>query len=312
MIIGNFQMIYQKFREVIKKEYQMKQKLVFALFMGIVLFSGSAIAQEETDAESGSTETVYKDHPLINSMPNYHIIALEEKEFEAFAFPVENSSDLEERKTRSVEGKFFDYYYAINEGKTEASPLQIFRNYENAITKAGGKIVAKWYEKNNSYSFITGQLSHNKKNIWIYLEASGYEYRVVIVEEEAMLQVIQAKEMYDALSKDGFIALNILFETGKATIQAESQILIDQVYELLNGNPELKVSIEGHTDNTGTVAGNKKLSEDRAKAVMNALITMGIKGDRLASAGWGQEKPVADNRTEDGRAKNRRVEIVKK
>lgn len=290
----------------------MKQRLYLLLLAGMVLFVNNAFAQEETETETGSTETVYKDHPLINSMPNYHIIALEEKEFDAFAFPVENSTDLEGRKTKSVEGKFFDYYYAIDEGKTEASPLQIFRNYENAITKAGGKIVAKWYEKNNSYSFVTGQLSHNKKNVWIYIEAAGFEYRVLIVEEEAMVQVIQANEMYDALSKDGFIALNILFETGKAIIQAESQPLIDQVYELLNGNPDLKVSIEGHTDNTGTVAGNKKLSEERAKAVMNALITLGIKAERLSSVGWGQEKPVADNRTEDGRSKNRRVEIVKK
>lgn len=292
----------------------MNLRLIILLLAGMTLFVNSALAQEETETEPGSesTETVYKDHPLINSMPNYHIVALEEKEFEAFPFPVENSTDMETRKTRSVEGKFFDYYYHIEEGKTEASPLQIFRNYENAITKAGGKIVAKFYEINNSYSFVTGELSHNKKNVWIYIEAAGFEYRVVIVEEEAMVQVIQASEMYDALSKDGFISLNILFETGKATIQKESQPLIDQVYELLNGNPELKVSIEGHTDNTGTVAGNKKLSEERAKSVMNALVALGVKADRLSSVGWGQERPVADNRTEDGRSKNRRVEIVKK
>lgn len=278
----------------------------------MMLLVNSSYAQEETETESQPAGTVYKDHPLINSMPNYYIVALEEKEFEGFNFPIENSTDQEVRKTKTVEGKYFDYYYHVEEGKTEASPLQIFKNYENAITKAGGKIAAKFYEKDNSYSFITGQLSLNKKHVWIYIEAAGYEYRVVIVEEEAMVQVIQANEMYDALSKDGFIALNILFETGKATIQAESQPLIDQVYQMLNGTPDLKVSIEGHTDNTGTVAGNKKLSEDRAKAVVDALVALGIKSERLSSAGWGQEKPVADNRTEDGRAKNRRVEIVKK
>jgi outer membrane protein OmpA-like peptidoglycan-associated protein len=276
----------------------------------MLLCSNGILAQDETEETTPATE--YKDHPLFNSMPNYHIIALEEKEFDAFPFPLENSADQEERKSKSVEGKFFDYYYALDEGKTEASPLQIFRNYENAITKAGGKIVSKWYEKNNSYSFIAGQLSHNKKNVWVYIEASGYEYRLVIVVEEVMVQVIKANEMLDALSRDGFISLNILFETGKATIQAESKPLVDQVYELLNTTPDLKVSIEGHTDNTGTVEGNKKLSEQRAKAVVDALITLGIKSDRLSSVGWGQERPVADNRTEDGRTKNRRVEIVKK
>ncbi len=82
---------------------------------------------------------------------------------------------------------------------------------------------------------------------------------------------------------------------------------------MLTDNPTVKVSIEGHTqaDNTGSPAANKVLSEQRAKAVMNALIAKGITANRLSSKGWGQEKPIGDNKTEEGRAKNRRVEIVK-
>ena len=74
----------------------------------------------------------------------------------------------------------------------------------------------------------------------------------------------------------------------------------------------LKISIEGHTDNVGDAVSNKKLSDSRAKSVMDALIARGIDKTRMSAKGWGQEKPVADNRTEDGKAKNRRVEIVKK
>jgi OOP family OmpA-OmpF porin len=74
----------------------------------------------------------------------------------------------------------------------------------------------------------------------------------------------------------------------------------------------LRLSIEGHTDNVGTPQNNKVLSENRAKAVMNAVASSGVDASRLTSVGWGQERPVADNRTEEGRAKNRRVEIVKK
>jgi outer membrane protein OmpA-like peptidoglycan-associated protein len=129
---------------------------------------------------------------------------------------------------------------------------------------------------------------------------------------EQMKQEITANEMLDALNKDGFIALNILFETGKSQIQAESLTIVDQIFELLHSDPSLKISVEGHTDNVGDAAGNKKLSTDRAKSVMNALIAKGIEASRLTSTGWGQEKPVADNRTEEGRASNRRVEIVKK
>jgi len=80
----------------------------------------------------------------------------------------------------------------------------------------------------------------------------------------------------------------------------------------MKAEPEMKVSIEGHTDNTGDPAANKKLSERRAKAVQESLVAKGIAAARLSSRGWGQEKPVADNRSEEGKAKNRRVEIIKK
>lgn len=289
----------------------MKKHRLFWIFAIIILCSNGIFAQDETQETPPAPATEYKDHPLFNSMPKYFISSYEDKEFDSFVFPVE-SSTYDNRELKTVEGKFFDYTYQITEGEKEASPLQIFRNYENAITKAGGKIIAKVIEDGNSYSFITGMFSKNKREVWVYIEASGYDYRLVIIEKEEMVQVIKANEMLDALSRDGFIALDILFETGKATIQTESKPLIDQVYELLNTTPDLKVSIEGHTDNTGTVEGNKKLSEQRAKAVVDALITLGIKSDRLSSVGWGQEKPVADNRTEEGKTKNRRVEIVKK
>ena len=133
-----------------------------------------------------------------------------------------------------------------------------------------------------------------------------------VLEIAQMKQEVTANEMLDALNKDGFIALNILFETGKSAIQDESLPVVDQIFELMKSDPAIKISIEGHTDNAGDPAANKKLSTDRAKSVMDALITKGIDKARLSSVGWGQEKPVADNRTDEGRTKNRRVEIVKK
>ena len=96
------------------------------------------------------------------------------------------------------------------------------------------------------------------------------------------------------------------------SIRPDSQPVIDQVAEMLQTNAGLMLSVEGHTDSVGTPQSNKTLSEERAKSVVAAVVELGVDAGRLTAVGWGQEKPVADNRTEDGRAKNRRVEIVKK
>jgi outer membrane protein OmpA-like peptidoglycan-associated protein len=113
------------------------------------------------------------------------------------------------------------------------------------------------------------------------------------------------------MNKDGYVALDVHFDTAKATIKAESQPLIDEIHKLLKTNAKLRISVEGHTDSTGTPDGNRKLSDERAVSVKAALLAKGIDARRLQSKGFGQDKPVADNHTEEGRAKNRRVELVK-
>jgi outer membrane protein OmpA-like peptidoglycan-associated protein len=127
-----------------------------------------------------------------------------------------------------------------------------------------------------------------------------------------MQQVITADAMAAAIDKDGFIALDIHFATGKADILAESRPLIDEIASMLKKRPALRVGIEGHTDSTGNPVANKTLSEARARSVSSAIAAAGIAATRLQAVGFGQEKPIADNRTEEGRAKNRRVEVVKK
>jgi outer membrane protein OmpA-like peptidoglycan-associated protein len=158
------------------------------------------------------------------------------------------------------------------------------------------------------------KLVKNGKEIFLAIETHNGAtlYVLTVVEVGAMTQEVSANDMLDALNKDGFMALYINFDTGKATIKPESLQIIEQVGELLQNNPDLKLNVEGHTDNVGTAPGNKILSEQRAKAVVSAVVSKGIEISRLTAVGWGQEKPIADNRTEEGRAKNRRVEIVKK
>ncbi len=121
-----------------------------------------------------------------------------------------------------------------------------------------------------------------------------------------------AVPLYDRMMSDGkFITYGITFDVGKATIKPESMGEINRIVALLNENPALKFSIEGHTDSTGGAASNQTLSEARSKAIVDKLVSMGISADRLTSEGKGQNNPIADNGTDEGRAKNRRVEFVK-
>lgn len=88
--------------------------------------------------------------------------------------------------------------------------------------------------------------------------------------------------------------------------------MVEQIIEMMRQAPEIKISVEGHTDSDGSNESNLKLSEARAKAVVELIVKGGIDAARLSSAGYGEEKPIADNSTEEGKAKNRRVELIKK
>ena len=121
-----------------------------------------------------------------------------------------------------------------------------------------------------------------------------------------------AVPLYDRMMSDGkFITYGITFDVGKSTIKPESMGEINRIVTLMTENPDLKFSVEGHTDNTGKEASNQTLSEQRSQAIVAKLVELGIAQDRLTAVGKGQNSPIADNNTDEGRAKNRRVEFVK-
>jgi OmpA-OmpF porin, OOP family len=271
----------------------MKKLILF----GLLLFTCLSFvkAQIPPDAEG------CKDHPFFTRMPNY-IIGDCSQSFDKLEYnDGGEAANIKEGELTRISYTFFD------DGiRKEPSALQIIRNYENAIIKLGGK---KIYVNDGYLSY---SLKKNSKEYIICVGMLYAGYSLSVLEVAQMVQEITANEMLDALTKNGYIALNILFETGKSTIQTESLTIVDQIFELMKSDAALKISIEGHTDNVGDAASNKILSNDRAKAVMDALIAKGVDKTRLSFVGWGQEKPVADNRSEEGRAQNRRVEIVKK
>jgi outer membrane protein OmpA-like peptidoglycan-associated protein len=120
------------------------------------------------------------------------------------------------------------------------------------------------------------------------------------------------RPMYDALMNDGRVATQgILFDTGSDRIRPESTPTLKEMVGMLKEHADLKLAIEGHTDNVGDAAANQGLSEKRAAAVKAYLVEQGIPEARLKSAGFGASKPVASNDTAEGKQQNRRVELVK-
>lgn len=113
------------------------------------------------------------------------------------------------------------------------------------------------------------------------------------------------------MEEKGKAVLYINFDNDKATLKSEGQQVVTEIEKLLKSNLELKLSIEGHTDNTGSAEHNKTLSQQRSDAVLNVLTTNGIDKSRLKSKGFGSEKPLVANDSEENKAKNRRVELVK-
>ena len=280
-----------------EKEANMNSRIfaVSAAAVLLVLVSMATLRAQETDAED------CKDHPLLSRMKNYYI-------YECRAAYDELEVYLNDADTVMIEGNRTYLFYALREGSPQPSVLQVRRNHTNALKEIGAALI---HERDN---YVHWKLVKNGRTAWIVLQIfdDGHGYTLDIVESAAMEQEVTANEMLEALNRDGFIALYIHFDTGKADLKPEAKGTIDQIATLLKENEGLEVSIEGHTDNVGQPAANKILSEQRAKAVMDAVVGSGVSAARLRAVGWGQEKPVADNRSEEGRAKNRRVEIVKK
>jgi OOP family OmpA-OmpF porin len=269
--------------------------------MAAMGFASAAFSQDDV---AGS-----KDYPGITRMPGYFIYEYQEQAFDSFTFNVKvgNSS-----KEQAVEGHRYDYRYNLKDGATMPSPTQILRNYQNAARAAGGQVLFSGEDS------TTLRLTKNGKEAWIAVQTSnapsGMFITMNIIEKEAMKQdvVMNADAMMQGLSETGQVAIyGIYFDTARSDIKPESEAALAEIARLLNAHPELRVYIVGHTDMVGDAAANVKLAQSRAQSVVTALSTKnGIPAGRMVPFGAGPYAPVATNRTEDGRAKNRRVELV--
>jgi len=254
-----------------------------------------------------------KDHPRFSGMPSYEIANADVQEFGAADF----ETGTPDSEPKHVEGKYWKIDYSLKEGAKKAGPLQIGRNYTALLTAKGGRKMVERLDAGGGMT--TGKMPiGNGRNLWLLVEVNnnGDSYALTIVEEADMKQDVEftAGDLAEALKTKGSIAVhNILFDTGKASIKPESTSTLAVIGDVLKSDAALKIEIQGHTDNAGAPAANLKLSLDRAASVKIYLVeNFGIDPARMTTAGLGDTKPIADSQTEQGRAQNRRVELVRK
>jgi OmpA-OmpF porin, OOP family len=276
-------------------------RTAWAVLISLCLFlpaSRPVLAQDQ-DIEGS------RDHPMFNRMPGYYIQQYDEKDFDTHAFRDANLNEL------NVEGHCVSIVYALKSGAKEASRIQVLRNYENAVTKIGGTVLKSDWDGS---SFL--KVVKDGKEIWAHIDAYiTSEYKLTVVEKKSMSQDIVANA--DAFSSDirttGHAAVyGIYFDTGKWQIKPASDAALSEIAKLLKKDAALQVNVVGHTDNIGGIEANMKLSQARAESVVQALTgKYGVAASRLRPYGVGPLSPVASNDTEEGKAKNRRVELVK-
>ncbi len=252
--------------------------------------------------ESGGVQDIYMvtflgaEKPLINTSHD-QLIAFRERPVEQGA--VEKTIQIETAALTLMKG-------TVTDAKTE-KPVKATIEITNNITN---ETIATF-----SSNELTGRYLVTLpagKNYGISVKAEGYLFysENVDLTERSRYEEVENDVQLDKIEVGKSIVLrNIFFDTGEASLRDESRSELDQLYDILNNNPGIRVEISGHTDNVGAAQFNKRLSENRARSVVNYLVEKGIDEERLEYAGYGFDKPIASNDTEEGRQKNRRTEF---
>jgi len=304
-----------------------KVAVAFALLM---LIATIALAQEEGT-----------DHPLVKRYPGSGVFggdnAITVAQFDEFTLVTGPIKDGKPTKTLHLEGKVFIAPYR---NPDDRSVLEIYKNYQQELTKAGFQIlfacnaaecggdsqdgiVPRFYATQDvgwSNRYLAAKLSRAEGDVYVSLlvhaqgrTGGGSDLAVIEVKPMENKDLVDAASLASSISTSGHASVyGIYFDTGKADVKPESDAALEEIAKLLQQDGKLKLYVVGHTDNQGTLESNMDLSMRRANAVSQVLTAKyGVAAARLKALGDGPSSPIASNDSEDGRAKNRRVELVK-
>ena len=257
------------------------------------------------------------EHPIIKPYPNSVLAKNMSKynKFDQFEFKVLNKKTKKTEKIK-VKGQYWKLLYEVRkpggERVQDISALEFFENYKNAALEKGGEVL---YEDSGILDIRIPRDDGGSTWCQIMPVASLGQIYLNIIDEKGFKQSLTfgVDELKSALDKDGKVILHgILFDLDKASLKQESEKQLHNIVSLLLKYPSLKLEVQGHTDNQGKTDYNMKLSQNRAETVSSYLQLFGIDKNRLVSKGFGESKPIASNDTEEGKAQNRRVELIKK
>jgi OOP family OmpA-OmpF porin len=293
----------------------------------LMLLGVSLVGAQQKDVQGS------KDHPLISRYPGSVITDYSATAFDEYTLPLGKLEQDHWAKSQSLEGKLTRIHYEAPIGR---SPLEVARNYQQALERAGfqtlfscaggdqcggGGVGNLGWCGGCSPRALSAKLSRPEGDVYVSFHveqdnsSTPANVEVDVIEVKAMESglVIVAASLASDITRTGHASVyGIYFDTGKADVKPESDATLKEIAKLLQQDPTLKLYVVGHTDNVGQLANNMDLSKRRGDAVVKVLATTyNVAGTRLSAQGDGPTAPVASNDSEDGRAKNRRVELVK-
>lgn len=274
-----------------------------------------------------------RDHPLVSRYPGSTVQQHDAKDFGRYALVVGLDPKGMAFQTKDVEGRLTRIVYA---NPADRSTLEIFRNYRQALDEAKGEVLfacevdacgpayarSQWNRQNGLFvasdgdpRYVAARVGGDGSQAYVAVMVGKARTQLDVVEVKAMdegLVAVDPGALAKSIAQQGSVRIyGILFDVDKANIRPESKATLDAIAAMLRAQPALSLFVVGHTDATGSLDHNLKLSAARARSVVAALAgTHGIAAARLDGHGVGPLAPVAPNTTDAGRQQNRRVELV--